>query len=63
MKTNTELLAAAKLAAENVANELNNGGGKTLASVCRLEMLARIMAAALNRIHNRLTGTAREDGK
>lgn len=61
MKTNTELRDAAKLAAENIANELNNGGGETVCSLSRLVTNAWLCSAALNRIQNRLAGTAREN--
>ena len=63
MKTSDELRNAAQLAAENISNEISNGGGVTLASLARLQTLAQVCGAALNQLKERANGTAREEGK
>lgn len=62
MKTSKELRDAAKLAAANIANELENGGGVTLTSLERLQTLQLLCGAALNKLKERANGTAREQG-
>lgn len=61
MKTNYELRQAAKLAAENIANELTNGGGVTIESLSRLITLAGVAGASLNLIKQRALGASREN--
>jgi hypothetical protein len=61
MKSNEQIRQAAKLAAENIANELNNGGGTTLQSLSRLETNARVCEASINQLKQRNLGADREN--
>ena len=56
MKTNGELRQAAKLQAENIANEITNGGGVTLASLWRLVAAARVLTGCLLKLQARAQG-------